>query len=1542
MKDRYEISLWEDFPDTINGVSYLNERKLCVIGADSMTSQVRAIEPKFVESVNGTHTLTFKMQRIYVDEITGEKFTNPFLSLLINERKVKVLWKDKWYDLLIKNVEEDSKGRTLTYTCEDVFITELCKNGYNLEFSTELENNIGTAGDLVNQVLEGSGWTFDSSNSSKIIQYEEEAIYEVQIPSGKSFTATKQSPSRDTSITISTEGGPEKILIFYSSVIAITQSTDGVKVQFLYSPDGYATEENKMLVINGDCCIGTFDVTIGIGKLSFYAAGASKTNANKLFEVNTTQGVSNNYRAKRLVNSQKIVFDNLLGRYVNVYDYIPTGSTTSKTAYGYAATEYFDPLSVINLVSNPQNFTDTSGWTGQIEKWGVYPEFTEQSELDTYAAKGYLLLNSGYTYNSALQSNSQYLVPTSGDIKKGNTGGFHAGDEYIFRVKTRANSQNAPDLSNYVYNIVSPEIGEMNMDYSKKVDGINYFTIKSHNKFITPITVIYGKYIDVNGKVRNSNNYCYIDSISVQPNEKYTFNVTNSSSQSMTYRIHGYNLNNEWVEQIAVVEKLSAGLSTSLIFSIGEGISFIKISMPQVSFENATIYKDDWDEYLLECVTSCTINELTNTGLFLNCSGSVWLEEIQFFKKVIDSNNRIIEPNNLFTEGVTKTIYRYYNADHDEVTDIGSLKFLYEGETESNTFTPTMNNYEKMATIEAKNSNRFNILQSIAETFECWVRFEIEHDQDTGYMRRNESGLPIKKVLLVENIGEDLGWSFEYGIDLKGVKRKIKSNDICTKLIVIPNNNEFATNGFCSIARSNLNYIKGNFIMNFDYYINQGILDRYDINRDLYSTSQDYIGYFFNLRKYNTEYDELTNLLSLKQMDLLKQQSQLSVSQQQLKATIEKINDNKSAVMTLACVSSYSQAQSYIQSHTNNYKVQTLMNTIAQLENKQAVYESYVSSLSTSIQDLTSKINGWLARQAELVSAIKELDDAFFKKYSRYIQEGTWQDESYVSDDLYYLDAVDVAYTSSRPRIEYDIEVMRLTSLDDFSSKKFGVGDICYVQDKEFFGYGLDGKTPYKLEIVIHEITSYFNNPEKDSIKVANYQTQFDDLFQRIVSTTQSVQYAQGGYNRAANLIKPDKTLSFDLLQDTFDYNENLVLNANNQQVIWDSTGITLSDDKNAANKVRIIAGGIFISNDGGNSWKNAVRGDGISTDVLTAGRINTSEIYVYDGQFPSFRWDSQGINAYLIDSLGATDFTGCVRFDKFGLYGYKKATDFVPQNEASIWEEEGVKFGITWKGAFFNSGTNGNYLKFSTNSGVTPDTTLYPNAGNKVIWGGTTTSGVQTDAFWITDKGKAYFKGSVFTDGEIVIHNNGVETFHVTNTGNVTMSGGITLSGAITWNGNNPATNAEQAIASIVSGTYSGGTFIDGKNVISPNITGGIITGGIFKTTGIGNIGANSAAYYIYNGNDLKGWISYDTHQGTQWEAAERVFYKTIDNVALKIESGDNLSISAGVNKSGTIYLESNVQLLNKLVLSNAGGGYNYGSSLPSTGVEGQFFFKI
>ena len=50
------------------------------------------------------------------------------------------------------------------------------------------------------------------------------------------------------------------ILVFYSSISSILEKFEGgaqdsavSDIQFLYSPDGYKTEVNKMVVVNGNC-----------------------------------------------------------------------------------------------------------------------------------------------------------------------------------------------------------------------------------------------------------------------------------------------------------------------------------------------------------------------------------------------------------------------------------------------------------------------------------------------------------------------------------------------------------------------------------------------------------------------------------------------------------------------------------------------------------------------------------------------------------------------------------------------------------------------------------------------------------------------------------------------------------------------------------------------------------------------------------------------------------------------------------------------------------------------------------------------------------------------------------------------------------------------------------------------------------------------------------------------------------------------------------------------------------------------------------------
>jgi hypothetical protein len=113
----------------------------------------------------------------------------------------------------------------------------------------------------------------------------------------------------------------------------------------------------------------------------------------------------------------------------------------------------------------------------------------------------------------------------------------------------------------------------------------------------------------------------------------------------------------------------------------------------------------------------------------------------------------------------------------------------------------------------------------------------------------------------------------------------------------------------------------------------------------------------------------------------------------------------------------------------------------------------------------------------------KEVEKEFFQKYSSFIYEGTWTSEDYVDDNLFYYDALSVSSTSARPKVQYNISVIRLSALEEFKSKVFLLGDVAYIQDNSFFGYDTNGN-PIKEKVLVTEITSNFDSPEKDSFKI--------------------------------------------------------------------------------------------------------------------------------------------------------------------------------------------------------------------------------------------------------------------------------------------------------------------------------------------------------------------------------------------------------------------------------------------------------------------------
>lgn len=1254
--NKYEISVWEDYfvPASGSIESHYKERKLCIIGSNTMDDGSRALEPNLILNVNGTHTLSFKMYLFYIDTLTGERVDNPYVKLLVNERKIKVYWdngqedeNDKWFDLVVKDISEDSDSNTVTYTCEDLFINELGKSGFELNFSDEANNNQGTIYELATAILDGTDWQLDEKNTDHLLQTQEEALYEVTITNTNALTGTYAKGFLNITKNEYEIVPNGKVCYLPYSMVPHSDDelADMTAVQFIYAPE-YTTEYSSMLITNEDSnWLITGGVWVKSGDIYQFKIPSSGT-TKTIFTINLSNAfVSDQYRGNVYCRKQLSTYDANLERYVNVYKLKGSNPTADdKRIFGYVDYDYDASDLVNNLLSNNKDFKDTTGWKGTDLKIELLPELGLNTDLTTYKGHSYLsaVLKKGLELvNDTFSSASQYL-----------SSGFFEGQQLRFYIGLQ----------------------------DAMAEGKLFAGIKN-----------------------KSGDTTYFDNMELS---------------------------------LIPTEKLPSDLDSSVSWYSGTLTCAKALAKNFLSDAKLIITSDNKKDAILK------ILETRLYELFQGITGGTGSQ----------GNNNLYDIN---TVDVAKKFYYYYYEDTSNPD--GTAPYIYKAQIPCPLYEPVYggwaksagatgrkySQFEKVRTIYGEQSNRFNLLQELAETFKCWARFKIYHNAD-GSVARDEKGKPKKYVYYSEKIGQQLSYGFTYGIDLNTIRRTQSSSELVTKTIVLANYNDNAPNGTCSIVDSEENYPRENFVLNFDYYINHGLLDGEALNRDLYysGSSDDYIGYYTKLHKWNIEYLAAADraiLLRNQEVRLLQQSvvydGLLACAVKERDELIDELaalggdtldptktdpkanNSDKSNEIITAkwipikkALQQMKQIISYKTDGNNNVtsKVEgpsdqnaDLIKTIKDLDGDIASYKVICAKLDAALAALQLTIEANTANRDRLLKLIKELHQKFYNKYSNYIQEGSWTSEDYIDPNIYYYDALSVAYTSSRPQVQYDIAVTRVSELPEFKFRRFHVGDTTYVQDTDFFGYepylkNDKVRTPYKEAVLISEISINFEEPDKDTITVQNYKTQFEDLFQRINATTQSLQYAQGGYNRAAGVVNGKGELKEDILQDSLLAAQDIVTKATDESVVQDNTGITLTSLKNLDQKLKITSGGIVFSDDGGETWTTMMKAGQIGVQFLSAGSISTSKITIMDGTTPAFRWDTNGISAYWSgkdyltpESNPVLKMNRFVRFDKFGIYGYNNGNDedntnFVPASEEEV--RSNSMFSLTWSGLLIRS----------------------------------------------------------------------------------------------------------------------------------------------------------------------------------------------------------------------------------------------------------------
>ena len=1392
----YEISVWED-ELTQNG---FRERKIAVIGSNTMTGFNKVYDPVFNKKSNGEKTLSFSLKYKYFDpHIGNEDVINPFAALLVNERKVKLHYDNQWYEFIVKEHSESSDGLEWTYTCTDAFVLELSKNGYNITFDTELNNNQGTAHELAKETLKDTDWQVGTTNVGK--QMVAEPIYKASLVSTTGISIINASGTEDILPEL-----PASIYLFYSYV----KNQNGKNVQFIIrdenrqytiddknvitdtnfriitdlkfkdyilvdTPSGNP-QDQKWYELNDTTYVLTTDTEVVANKSYYYLHPSFWNGQTEIISIGKTE---TRYQANRLVYGQRTTYDPVLQRTVDLF------KADDREIYRYTDYTYTTSNVVTNLITNGDNFNLLED--GTLQGWNPYVDFYPHEEGDKIdklelvtrpelgtgkeladlallsqiegflkvSFKGALTDYKNAIFNSGIENNSSIIESIS------------KGQEFVFRWRAGHGEVNALEPEQNLGLIVAKYTQDDPNPYRyyyKHIDPNNIImrfegTPSILNNYVRGGSLIEGE----DGKAAY-----YINDVAQTPSTKYIYEVKEI--------IEGEEQTKEY------------------IWNAQNGEFELKTDSNYLPYYYLTATAD-------KAIKNSDLSDPTQKfGIFIYTTDGVspiYIQDIQLTRFIEDAEGKPILIGNVPTATSNSTEYYYLKpedgtAAEDVETYTSTDELAAELGIQATDIEPVYNvDSEKILSISVSQSNCFNILQTIAETFECWVDLVVEHDE-RGYITYSNDK-PEKYVYLKEYAGEENWAGFKYGINLNSIERTINSEEFVTKLIVDSSQSDYVDEGFVSIVNAPSNQSDESYILNFDYYYNQGLLERE-------TTEEDKLNFISAIATKNLEIKEKEK----QRRDLEAAMTSLGSNRNVFTELVETARDTQTRALAEFEALTGQTYEEYRQSHTSLEEddqlteEETIYDLLGELYVSSATINNYSGILSNVDQEywtVRKQLRGsenynvkvWVDRDENLVRHIfvelsdylpgfsfeiggstytstvskkywdlekddteitftapegytidtaqytindnkvgkfkitcsetvegvedeiedlyeqkNELINDFNNKYSRFIQEGTWNSTDYIDSELYYLDALQVSNTSAQPAVSYTINVVEVSELEGLELYNFDAGDKTYVEDTEFFGWAnVDGVlTPAREEVIVSEVEWHLDEPDQNVITVQNYKTRFEDLFQRISATVQTVQYNEATYAKISSLLDANGTINQNVLLESLNRisGKEVALTSNGSVIIQDDV-VLIQNLNNPANRVIINSEGIRVSSDGGQNWQTAIDGEGINIGTVYTGTLNTNQVVIGSDDNPSFRWDKAGISAYKSnEETGIYDLQTFVRYDQYGLYGIKDNGTFKAQSLDDVLEK--AHFAVTWDGFFIkNDYTGGGRVEITSDN---------------------------------------------------------------------------------------------------------------------------------------------------------------------------------------------------------------------------------------------------
>lgn len=415
----------------------------------------------------------------------------------------------------------------------------------------------------------------------------------------------------------------------------------------------------------------------------------------------------------------------------------------------------------------------------------------------------------------------------------------------------------------------------------------------------------------------------------------------------------------------------------------------------------------------------------------------------------------------------------------------------------------------------------------------------------------------------LESLGQNRGFEITYGKYLKSLTEDQNFDDVVTRLYCY---------GQDDLSINSVNPTGADYIDDFSYYM-------YPFERDLNNNVINHSNYMSDeLCHAILDYSEYLENKTGQFADLL---SQLETQQTSLDT---KSNELLTLNIQLQAIQDNLDIANASGGDTSTYITQK-NNKLTEINNK----ETEIDEILTNITNINSQI----ATLRNEVSIENHFTSTQIIELNGYIKEKVWLDTTFTDVNDLYNEGKRKLSEISQPQISYSIDIVDFLNVVECHRDwdKLKLGDIVTINYPNFninvkakiikIEHGLDSND-LKLEIAN---TSTLKNGFM-SIK---------DLLRNSVSTSTQVDMSRFKINDTI-----DKTTEIDkIINSEFDANKRIISGGINNSISISPRGIIITDPDNPNHMLIAQAGILAISDDGGNTWKHAIRYDGIVAENI-------------------------------------------------------------------------------------------------------------------------------------------------------------------------------------------------------------------------------------------------------------------------------------------------------------------------------------------------------